>query len=313
MIREPWLKWMSAVFVVLWACLLSPTLLAAGTAKAFDTPQQAADALIEAAAQFDVTALQQIFGPDEDSIFLTGERPLDRQRAIDFAAMARQKHAVDADSKDAKRTLLVVGVESWPFPVPIVKRGDKWAYDAEAGKQELLYRRIGANELDAIAICRGYVEAQYEYAMQARDVYDTNQYAQRIVSTPGKRDGLAWQREDGSWGGPVGEKIARAIQQGYSTGVQPYHGYFFKILKGQGPAARLGELDFVVKDKMIGGFALVAAPAGYGATGVKTFIVSHEGVVYERDFGANTLAEFRKMERYNPDSQWKPVQESSAE
>jgi hypothetical protein len=194
-----------------------------------------------------------------------------------------------------------------------VKQGGKWSYDAEAGKQELLYRRIGANELDAIAVCRGYVEAQYDYAMQAREIYDTNEYAQRIVSNPGKHDGLAWQREDGTWGGPVGEKIARAIQQGYSSGAQPYHGYFFRILKGQGPAARLGELDFVVKGKMIGGFALVASPAEYGVSGVKTFIVSHEGIVYERDFGANTLAEFRKMERYNPDAQWKPVQESSAE
>ncbi len=141
-------------------------------------------------------------------------------------------------------------------------------------------------------------------------MYDTSQYAQRIVSSQGKRDGLAWQLDDGSWGGPVGEKIARAIQQGYSSGAQPYHGYFFRILKGQGPAAHLGELDFVVKGRMIGGFALVAAPAEYGVTGVKTFIVSHEGVVYERDFGTNTLAEFRKMERYNPDMNWKPVNET---
>jgi hypothetical protein len=294
--------------------LLATTVFAiASGARTFDTPQQAADALVAAAAKFDVSTLQRIFGKDEDSIFLSNERPLDRQRASEFVAAAREKLIVEADPKDANRMLLVVGAQSWPLPVPIVKHDGKWSYDAEAGKQELLYRRIGANELDAIALAHGYVEAQYEYAMQARDVYDTNQYAQRIISTPGKHDGLAWQREDGTWGGPVGQKVAQAIQQGYSTGAQPYHGYFFKVLKGQGPAAHLGELDFVVKGRMIGGFALVAAPAEYGVTGVKTFIVSHEGVVYERDFGADTLAEFRKMERYNPDSKWKPVSEAAAD
>ena len=179
----------------------------------------------------------------------------------------------------------------------------------KAGRQELLYRRIGADELDAIQICRGYVEAQHEYALQPREGYDVNQYAQRIVSTPGKQDGLAWQNPDGTWGGPIGEKIARAIEQGYTSGSEPYHGYFFKILKGQGTAAPLGEMDFVVKGVMIGGFALVAAPAEYGVTGVKTFIVSHDGVVYEKDFGPKTLDEFQKMERFNPDKSWTPVPE----
>jgi hypothetical protein len=304
-------KWMQVAALL--ACLCAPPLFAAQGAKAFDTPQQAADALIHAASRFDISALQQIFGTGEDSIFLSGERPLDQQRASEFVAKAREKQGVESDPKDPKHMLLVVGAESWPFPVPIVKRDGKWSYDAEAGKQELLYRRIGANELDAIAICHGYVEAQFEYAMQKRKLYDSNQYAQRIVSAPGKQDGLAWQREDGTWAGPVGEKIARAIQQGYSSGAQPYHGYLFRILTGQGPAARLGELDFVVKGRMIGGFALVAAPAEYGVTGVKTFVVSHEGVVYERDFGADTLAEFRKMQRYNPDEQWKPVSETAAD
>jgi hypothetical protein len=134
-----------------------------------------------------------------------------------------------------------------------------------------------------------------------------NQYAQRIVSTAGKQDGLAWQNPDGTWGGPLGEKVARAIEQGYTIGAEPYHGYFFKILKGQGPAAPLGEMDFVVEGVMIGGFALVAAPAEYGVTGVKTFIVSHDGVVYEKDFGPKTLEEFKKMERFNPDKSWTPV------
>jgi len=288
------------------AAITAPTPDAVG-AKTFDSAQQAADALVAAAEQFDERALKEIFGPGGEDIVFSGEYPQDRKRAADFAAEAREKKSVSVDPKKENRAFLLVGNEDWPFPVPIVKLGAKWAFDAKAGRQELLYRRIGSNELDAIDICRGYVEAQHEYALQKREGYDANQYAQRIVSTPGKQDGLAWQNPDGSWGGPIGEKIARAIEQGYSGGAEPYHGYFFKILKGQGPAAPLGEMDFVVKGVMIGGFALVTAPAEYGVTGVKSFIVSHDGVVYEKDFGPATLNEFIKMERFNPDRSWKPV------
>jgi Protein of unknown function (DUF2950) len=202
----------------------------------------------------------------------------------------------------------VVGKDNWPFPVPLVKRGAKWSFDTAAGRQTILLRRIGANELDAIAICHGYVESQHEYALKKREGYDVNQYAQRIISTPGKQDGLAWQNADGTWSGPIGEKVAKAIHQGYTTGKrEPYHGYYFKILKGQGPAAPHGQLDYVIKGAMIGGFALAAAPAEYGVTGVKTFIVSQDGVVYDKDLGPNTLQVFSKMERFNPDKSWTPV------
>ena len=145
--------------------------------------------------------------------------------------------------------------------------------------------------------------------MQKREGYDVNQYAQRVISTPGKQDGLAWRNADGTLGGPIGEKIAQAIAQGYTSKEEPYHGYFFKVLKGQGPAAPLGELDYVIKGVMIGGFALVASPAEYRVTGVKTFIVSNDGVVYEKDLGPSTLDEFKKMERFNPDKTWTPVEE----
>ena len=319
---NPSLKLLSAVVTIACALLSTSTLVARqqSTAKAspasttvsakmFNTPQQAADALVDAAEKFDMPALKDIFGPDGADIVLSGEYPQDRQRASDFAAEAREKKSVSVDPKKGKRAFLLVGNEDWPFPVPLVKFGDKWYFDAKAGRQELLYRRIGANELDAIDICRGYVEAQHAYAFEPREGFDVNQYAQRIISTPGKQDGLAWQNPDGSWGGPIGEKIARAIDQGYSPGAEPYHGYFFKILKGQGPAAPLGHMDYVVKGVMIGGFALVAAPAEYRETGVNTFIVSHDGVVYEKDFGPNTLAEFQKMERFNPDQSWRPVVE----
>ena len=273
----------------------------------FGTPQEATDALIGAAEKFDVGALKEIFGSDGVSIVLFGEDAQDRQRASDFAAEAHEKKSVSVDPTRRNRAFILVGKEDWPFPVPLVKVGDKWSFDANAGRQELLYRRIGSNELDAIAICRGYVEAQQEYAFRKREGYDVNQYAQRIVSTPGKQDGLAWQNKDGGWSGPVGEKIALAIEQGYSSRAEPYHGYFFRILKGQGPAAPLGEMDFVVKGLMIGGFALAAAPAEYRMSGVKSFIVRHDGVVNQKDFGPNTLDEFKKMERFNPDSSWKPV------
>jgi Protein of unknown function (DUF2950) len=321
--RNPNLRFLWGAVVIACALFLSALVLAAArqsatkaapastgmSAKMFNTPQQAADELIEAAEKFDVHALEEIFGSAGDDIVLSGEYPQDRQRATDFAAEAREKKNVSVDPKKGNRAFLLVGNEDWPFPVPLVKLGDKWYFDAKAGRQELLYRRIGANELDAIAICYGYVEAQHEYAFQKREGYDVNQYAQRIISTPGKQDGLAWQNPDGSWGGPIGEKIARAIEQGYSPGAEPYHGYFFKILKGQGPAAPLGQMDYVVKGVMIGGFALVAAPAEYGETGVKTFIVSHDGVVYEKDPGPKTLDEFQKMERFNPDKSWTPVTE----
>jgi hypothetical protein len=310
--------------VMVWACLCvsvvsaaQPSVVketpaattAATAARRFDTPQQAADVLVDAADKFDVVALGKIFGADGDDIVFSGEFSQDRERAANFVAEAREKKSVSVDPKSKNRAFLLVGNEEWPFPVPIVKKGDKWSFDAPAGRQELLYRRIGANELDAIAICHGYVEAQHEYALRPHEGYDVNQYAQRIISTPGQQDGLAWRNPDGTWDGPVGEKVANAIEQGYTNRAEPYHGYFFKILKGQGPAAPLGEMDFVVKGIMIGGFALVAAPAEYGVTGVKTFIVSNDGVVYEKDFGLRTLDEFKNMERFNPDKSWNPVLE----
>jgi hypothetical protein len=286
----------------------APTSSAAGP-RGFETPRQAAAALVDAAEKFDEPELEKILGPDGYNIVLTGEFPQDRQRSADFATEARERQSVSLDPKNGNRAFVIVGNENWPFPVPIVKRDGNWYFDAKAGRQELLYRRIGANELDIIAICHNYVDAQDEYAFRKREGYDVNQYAQHIISTPGTQDGLAWQNADGAWGGPLGESAARAIAQGYSSDAQPYHGYFLKILKGQGPAAPLGEMDYVVKGVMIGGFALVAVPAQYSVTGVKTFMISQDGVVYQKDLGPATLEQFMKMERFNPDKSWTPVLE----
>jgi len=276
--------------------------------KMFATPEAAAEALITAAEQFDVAALKEILGPDGVDLVVTGDPVLDKNQAAAFAAQARVKTQVVRDPKSSKRATLVTGDEDWPAPVPLVRKGDTWRFDSKAGRQEVLYRRIGANELDAIELCREYVEAQHEYASQKHDGSPVNQYAQRVISTPGKQDGLAWQTPDGSWAGPVGEDIAEVIAEGYTDRHDPFHGYYFRVLKGQGPAAPMGEMDFVVKGVMIGGFALVAAPATYRVTGVKTFIVSHTGIVYQTDLGPSTLDQFRLMERYNPDKTWTPVE-----
>src|SRR5215471_6609617 len=212
--------------------------------KTFATADAAADAIIDAAEKFDLPALHAILGPEGKQIVESGEPAADKERATAFAAMARQKKAVTPEKGHPGRAILSVGPEDWPFPIPIVRTAGKWSFDVRAGKQEILKRRVGENELSAIAICHGYVEAQHEYALKKREGYEVNQYAQKIISTPGKQDGLAWQNADGTWSGPVGENIAKAIQRGYTTRNEPYHGYFFKVLKGQGPAAPLGELDY---------------------------------------------------------------------
>jgi Protein of unknown function (DUF2950) len=310
---------LSAAGAAAFSCLLlvgvalqaSAQSLVASSAKPrmFTTAEEAADALVAAAEKFDEAALKEILGPDSYDITHTSEPARDREVAAEFAALARAKKNISLDPRNPRRAFLLIGDDDWPFAVPLARQGGKWFFDTRAGRRELLYRRIGRNELDAIEICRGFVEAQHEYALKKREGYDVNQYAQRIISTPGKQDGLAWQNADGSWGGVVGEKFARALERSYSSRTEPFHGYYFKVLKGQGPAAPLGQMDFVQKGVMIGGFALVAFPAQYRSTGVKSFMVSHDGVVYEKDLGPNTLEIAQSMDRFNPDKTWSPVEE----
>jgi DUF2950 family protein len=271
--------------------------------KTFDTAQQAAEALILAVQNDDVAALLQIFGPDGKDFVTTGDDVQDKNSRVSFADLTKEKMHVDTDPHGG-RAIVSVGSEDWPLPVPIVKQDGKWHFDSKAGRTEILDRRIGANELDVISICRGYVEAQKEYASEIHDDSGVNQYAQRIISTPGKHDGLSWRNPDGSEGGPIGEAVAKAIEEGYTNKSGPYHGYRFKTLKGQGPAAPLGQLDYVLNGVMIGGFAMVAWPAEYRITGVQTFIVSYDGNVYQKDLGPDTDKIASTMERYNPDKTW---------
>jgi DUF2950 family protein len=303
------------------SCLLGAALKAAPTKpdaattsqpkqKEFDTPKQAADALIQVASNLDVAAAKEILGPDSEDIVSSEDPVMDKQRATAFANKAKEKNSIEIDKKDPNRAILVVGNDGFPLPIPIVKRKGKWSFDTKVGREEILNRRVGANELNAIEICRGFVEAQHEYAQEKHDDSKVNQYAQQILSTPGKHDGLAWKNPDGSWGGPVGEEVAKALEEGYKAERgTPYHGYYFKVLKGQGPAAPMGEMDFVVGGAMIGGFALAVAPAEYRVTGVMTFMVGPDGVVYEKDLGPDTLKTFQSMDKYNPDKTWKVTED----
>ena len=302
-----WILFTAACCVlVAGATAVSAQTVVAAKGKPFPTAQDAANALIDAADKYDEAAITEILGPDSYDIVHTGEPARDREVAKEFASLARTKNSVSAP-KNARRAFLLIGDDDWPFPVPIVKVASGWAFDTTAGRREILIRRVGNNELSAIQICRGYVEAQHEYALTKRGDSGVNQYAQRIISTPGTQDGLAWKNSDGTWGGPIGENVAAAIERGYTNRAEPYHGYFFKILKGQGPAAPLGELDFVVKGVMIGGFALIAFPAQYRLTGVQTFMVSHDGVVYQKDLGPDTVKLANEIDRFNPDKSWTPV------
>ena len=272
--------------------------------KAFDTPQQAAEALIKAAGAYDVPELMAIFGSDGEDFIESADAVRDKNNGIAFAKEAAAKNSIEVAKSDPNRATIIVGDEEWPFPVPLVKKNGKWYFNAKEGRQAILYRRIGANELDAITVCRGYVEAQQEYAMEIHDDSGVNQYAQKIFSTPGKQDGLYWKDADGKSAGPIGDEVAKALEEGYTSGKDGFHGYYFKILKGQGPAAPFGKINYVIEGVMIGGFALVAVPAEYRVTGVKTFIVNNNGIVYQKDLGTDSLNIVKSMELYNPDSTW---------
>jgi len=309
---------MNTLSAVLFATLLASTAPAPSTTakpegKAFDTPQAAADALVQAASSNDAAALLEIFGPSGEKIVASADPVKDKNDRDKFVELAKNKLDVEVDRKNPHRATLIVGPDDWPFPVALTAANGKWRFATKEGLREVLYRRIGQDEIDAMEVCRGYVEAQVEYASEIRDDSGTRHYAEHVLSTPGKRDGLAWVGEDGKPEGPIAEGVARAIAEGYTNRAEPYHGYYFKVLTAQGPAARHGELDYVIQGKMIGGFALVAWPAEHRVTGVKTFIINHDGVLYEKDLGPDTAKIAGEMKAYNPDKTWKRVPGDEAE
>ena len=275
---------------------------------AFATPEDAIHAIGDAAEHNDSAAMLRLLGPAAKDLVAPAEDAGAREDRANFARMLHEKMQVERDATNPNRVTFTVGNDSWPFPVPLVRdKAGKWHFDAAQGKMEVLARHIGRNELNAIEVCRGYVEAQMEYANVDRDADGNLEYAQKIVSSPGKQDGLYWEGQPGSL---VPKSFAAAAEAAAAAGGkrEPYHGYYYRIMKAQGPDAEGGAVNYVVKGEMIGGFALVAWPAEYGVSGVKTFIVNHQGIVYEKDLGPTTAALARQMTQFNPDKTWHAVE-----
>jgi hypothetical protein len=292
------------------AALLCTAASVASAQQAFKTPDEAASALVSAAKAGDMKALATVLGPDGDDIVSSGDEVADAATRQKFVAAYDAKHRIDMEGDN--KAIMVLGQEDYPLPIPLVWKDGQWRFDTAAGRDEILARRIGRNELDAIQASLAYVDAQNEYAEKDRIGAGVNTYAQRIVSQPGKKDGLYWPTSQGEDASPLGELVAEATTQGYRVGGgrTPFHGYYFKILTKQGLAASGGELDYVVRGKMIGGFALVAYPAEYRNSGVMTFIVNHEGTVFQKDLGPDTAKLAERMTSFNPDQTWQKVSDT---
>jgi hypothetical protein len=280
--------------------------------KSFQSPEEAGKALFDAIKTGDTKEMLAIFGPAGKEIISSGDEVADRTVREHFVKAYEAMNKLEKET-DQKVTL-IVGNHDWPFPVPIVKKGETWVFDTMAGKEELLNRRIGRNELNTIKVCLAVVDAQREYAMKDRNSDKLLEYAQKFRSTKGKKDGLYWEAKEGEEQSPLGDLAAKAVKEGYThtkqgEGPQPYHGYYFRILKAQGKNAPGGAYDYVVNGKMIGGFALVAYPAEYGASGIMSFIVNHDGVVYEKNLGKETGKIASAMTKYDPDKTWKKAEE----
>jgi hypothetical protein len=276
--------------------------------KVFASPQAAIQAFVEAARAGDKESLLAILGPEGDEIISSGDPVADQADRDRFLKAYEDKVELAPEGND--RMEVVLGHDNWPFPIPIVKGDQGWFFDTQAGKEEILNRRIGRNELDTITVCQGYVDAQREYASTDRELDGIIQYAQKVISDPGKRNGLYWEPAEGEAPSPAGPFVARAAAEGYKRSDKPipFHGYYFRILKAQGPKAAGGAYNYVINGHMVAGFALVAWPADYGASGIMTFVVNQNGIVYEKDLGSKTDKIVQKMTRYNPDETWKRSQ-----
>ena len=273
--------------------------------QAYPSPEDAAAALAAAVKVGTTSGILKILGKDGQDIVESGDDVADAEARQRFLSAYDAKHSVKAEGN--KKATLILGADDFPFPIPLVNNRAGWEFDAAAGRQEILYRRIGRNELDAIQTSLAYVDAQNEYAEKDRTGEGVGVYAQQIVSSPGKKDGLFWR--DDREPSPLGELAAQASAEGYKVSEQaaPYHGYYYRILKGQGSNAPGGALNYAVKGKMIGGFALIAYPAEYGNSGVMTFVVNHAGTVYQKDLGTRTDSIAKRAYLFDPDQTWKKV------
>ena len=294
------------------AVFTSAVLLAAvsvaSAQESFKSTDAAVDALVGAVKSGNQRTILRVLGRGASDIVSSGDPVDDATTRQRFLAAYDAKHSLSMEGDN--KAVMILGQEDYPLPIPIVRDGDVWKFDVAAGREEILYRRIGRNELDTMQASLAYVDAQNEYAEKDRTGAGKGVYAQRILSRPGKKDGLYWPSEQGADESPLGELVAKATAQGYRTrgGPTPFHGYYYKILTEQGPAAPGGELDYVVKGKMIGGFALIAYPAEYRNSGVMTFIISHAGVLYQKDLGPKTTRLAKRLSWFNPDKTWEKVE-----
>jgi len=279
-------------------------------AQGFKTPDDAAKALLEAARSDDRNQIIALFGSHDAELLSSGDDVGDKNNRSEFVTLAQEKMAVEKTGED--RAIVHVGNTDWPFPIPLVKNGDSWRFDAEQGRQEILNRRIGRNELSTLGAIRGYEEAQFDYAISDRDGDGVSEYAQKLQSEPGKFDGLFWEAENGQPQSPLGPLFAEARAEGYKAKgttekPSPYHGYYYRILTRQGGNVPGGKYDYIINGNMIAGFALVAFPAQYGSSGIMTFVVNHQGKIFQKDLGPKTAEIAGNMKEYNPDSKWEPV------
>ncbi len=276
--------------------------------RSFASPGKAVQALVIAVKSGDLKALAAILGPEGRPLLVSGDAVADAQERKRFVNAYEQSHKLEHATET--KAVVVIGQDEWPLPIPVVKEGDRWRFDTAVGKEEILNRRIGQNELNTIQVCLAYVDAQREYARMTREGDGLLTYAMKFRSDEGKHNGLYWPIKEGEGLSPFGVLVANARAEGYSrkkseSKPTPYHGYVYRILTAQGPDAPGGAYDYVVNGKMIGGFALVAYPAQYGASGVMSFLVNHQGVIYEKDLGPDTEHLTRAMQTYNPDQTWK--------
>lgn len=313
--KSPWFQFQMTIgaAIIMTFAFAEVSFAAAVQQKTFPSAEAAVKAAAAAARSNDDKELLAIFGAQAKDLISSGDPVADKQRRARFLKAYDEKNSL---VNEGENTIVVIGNNNWPFPIPLLKKGDNWVFDTAKGREEILNRRIGENELDAIQVCLAIVDAQREYAMKDRDGSGVLQYAQKFRSDLGKKNGLYWETKGGEETSPLGPIAAQARQEGYSAKQAggkpvPFHGYYYRILKGQGNKALGGAYDYMVKGKMIGGFAIVAYPATYGNSGVMTFIVNHDGVVYQKNLGSNTANAAQAMTRFDPDKSWKKVEDTA--
>jgi hypothetical protein len=280
---------------------------AAPGGETFASPEQGAKALLAAAETGGTTGILKVLGPDASDLIVTSDPVADRRVRETFVNKARRKMIVTADAQAPSQRTLKIGDDGWPFPIPLVQASGRWRFDVARGRRVILLRRIGDDELTALDVCRGYVEAQNEYFERDPSGSGTRQYAQKFISREGQRDGLYWPSKSPDDESPAGELVARALAEGYTDKSQPYHGYYFRVLKGQGANASGGAMDYMDGNSMTRGFALIAWPADYRKSGMMTFLVDRSGIVYQKDLGQKTPETASATTLYNPDQTWTPV------